>query len=42
MALLKNREIMQLVVFNFEYCLASELMFGVYSLFAFTPVELGE
>lgn len=29
-------------MFNFELTLASEMLFGVYSLFAYTPIDLGK
>jgi len=41
MELLKNRDIRTMVISNFAMCLISELLFNVYPLFAYTPIELG-
>ena len=39
--LLKNKDVLTLVISNFAMCLISELLFNVYPLFAYTPIEFG-
>lgn len=39
--LLKNNDVLALVVSNFAMCLISELLFNIYPLFAYTAIEFG-
>jgi hypothetical protein len=39
--LLKNKDVLGLVVSNFAMCLISELLFNIYPLFAYTPIKYG-
>ena len=41
MELLKNKDVLTLVISNLVMCLISELLFNVYPLFAYTPIESG-
>lgn len=42
MELLRNSQVLALMLSNFGMCMTSELLFNVYPLFAYTPIESGE
>lgn len=42
MELLRNPQVLALVLSNLGMCMTSELLFNVYPLFAYTPIESGE